>query len=78
MLDSPVEQMKRGQHAPAPAGGPPRTPAAGPDGKKSGYVCNMTEPESEQKKVVLTAVRIPLLILGALILMLVIGIVVVG
>lgn len=38
----------------------------------------MTEQESEQKKVGLTAVRIPVLILGALAVMLVIGILVIG
>jgi hypothetical protein len=38
----------------------------------------MTERESEQKKVGLTAVRIPLLIVAALIVMLVIGVLVIG
>jgi hypothetical protein len=38
----------------------------------------MTERESEQKKVGLTAVRIPLLIVAALVVMLVIGMLVIG
>jgi hypothetical protein len=43
-----------------------------------GYVSRMSERESEQKKVALTAIRIPLLILGALVVMLVIGMLIVG
>jgi hypothetical protein len=43
-----------------------------------GYVSFMTERDSEQKKVGLTAVRIPLLILGALVVMLVIGMLIIG
>ena len=38
----------------------------------------MSERESDQKKVALTAIRIPLLILGALVVMLVIGMLIVG
>ena len=48
------------------------------DSNVGGYSKPMTERESEQKKVGLTVVRIPLLILGALIAMLVIGILVIG
>jgi hypothetical protein len=43
-----------------------------------GYISRMSERESEQKKVALTAIRIPLLILGALVVMLVIGMLIVG
>lgn len=43
----------------------------------AGTSCDMTEHESEQKKVGLTAVRIPLLIVGALAVMLVIGMLVI-
>ena len=45
---------------------------------RRGYLTLMTERESEQKKVGLTAVRIPLLILGALVVMVVIGMLVIG
>jgi hypothetical protein len=45
---------------------------------RGGYLSLMIERESEQKKVGLTAVRIPLLILVALVVMLVIGMLVIG
>lgn len=51
---------------------------AGTDSNRAGYPPSMTEQESEQKKVGLTIVRIPLLVLGALVVMLVIGVMVIG